>query len=262
MPGAPLCVVDAFTDRVFGGNPAGVCRLGAFPPDAWMQSLAAELRLSETAFVVTRADGDHDLRWFTPVVEVALCGHATLASALVLGGTATFHTHSGVLRCAPAGDGWIEMDFPALSSTPAAHDVALNRALGTADIYTVATSRFDVLVEVGSAAVVRGLQPDTRALAAFGGRGYIVTAPGDEPGVDFVSRFFAPVAGVDEDPVTGSAHCVLAPFWAERLGRRELVARQLSARGGTVRMRLDGDRVRLAGQAVKVWEGTLLAVPG
>ena len=254
----PICVVDAFTDAAFGGNPAAVCRLDR-PADAvWMQHVATEMNLSETAFLVERTDGALDLRWFTPATEVALCGHATLASAHVLGGDATFHTLSGVLACRKESDGWIEMDFPALPPAPTTYDDALTRALGTAEVYTVGRSRFDLVVELGTAAAVRSLRPDIRALAAVDARGITVTAPGDREGIDCVSRFFAPAVGVDEDPVTGSAHCVLAPFWAERLGRAELVGEQASARGGIVRMRLDGDRVALGGQAVTVWEGNLL----
>ena len=254
----PICVVDAFTDAAFGGNPAAVCRLDR-PADAvWMQHVATEMNLSETAFLVERTDGALDLRWFTPATEVALCGHATLASAHVLGGDATFHTLSGVLTCRKESDGWIEMDFPALPAAPTTYDDALTRALGTTEVYTVGRSRFDLVVELGTAAEVRSLQPDMRALAALDARGITVTAPGDREGIDCVSRFFAPAVGVDEDPVTGSAHCVLAPFWAERLGRPELVGEQASARGGIVRMRLDGDRVALGGQAVTVWQGNLL----
>jgi predicted PhzF superfamily epimerase YddE/YHI9 len=254
----PICVVDAFTDVVFGGNPAAVCRLARAADAGWMQRVATEMNLSETAFLVERDDASFDLRWFTPATEVDLCGHATLASAHVLGGSATFHTRSGVLRCRKAADDWIEMDFPALPPTPAASDDSLARALGTTEIYTVGASRFDLLVEVGSAGDVRALQPDFRALAALEARGIIVTAPGDREGIDCVSRFFAPSAGIDEDPVTGSAHCVLAPFWSARLGRTELVGEQASPRGGIVRMQLDGDRVALGGRAVTVWEGHLL----
>jgi predicted PhzF superfamily epimerase YddE/YHI9 len=257
----PISVVDAFTDTAFAGNPAAVCLLDRPAPDAWMQSVAAEMSLAETAFLVPAAAGEWDLRWFTPAVEVDLCGHATLASTHILGQPARFHTRSGVLACAPAADGWIEMDFPALVPTTAAVDDQLLRAVGTTDVYTVATSRFDLLVELGSAEAVRTLQPDLGALRALGTRGVIVTAPGDREGIDMVSRFFAPGAGVDEDPVTGSAHCVLAPFWAERTGRTTLVGHQASARGGIVRMRLDGDRVILGGHAVTVWSGTLHAGP-
>jgi predicted PhzF superfamily epimerase YddE/YHI9 len=260
-PVAPICVVDAFTGTAFRGNPAAVCRLETWPSDEWLQQVAAEMNLSETAFVVPRTDGHYDLRWFTPATEVDLCGHATLASAHVLGGEVAFHTRSGVLACRPTDDGWIEMAFPALPTTPVAHDASLLRAIGTTDVYGVAASRFDLLVEVGTAGQVRALAPDLGALRHLGHRGYIVTAPGDRDGVDVVSRFFAPAVGVDEDPVTGSAHCVLAPFWAERLGRDTLVAEQVSRRGGVVRMRLDASTVHLAGQAVTVWQGTMLARP-
>jgi predicted PhzF superfamily epimerase YddE/YHI9 len=262
----PICVVDAFTDHAFAGNPAAVCVLDAAPSDDWMQSVAAELNLSETAFVVARPDGDHDLRWFTPGAEVDLCGHATLASAHVLGGTATFHTRSGALACRRVADGWIEMDFPALPPEPAADaqldPTAVAKALGT-EPAELLTSRFDHLVVVADAPAVRALQPDITAIAALGARGVIVTAAGDRPGIDCVSRFFAPAVGVPEDPVTGSAHCVLAPFWAGRLGRCELVAEQASRRGGTLRLRYDAGagRVGLAGQAVTVWEGRLLSAP-
>ena len=259
----PIAVIDAFTTEAFRGNPAAVCLLdpGTAVNDAWMQGVAAELNLSETAFLAQRADGSHDLRWFTPAAEVALCGHATLASAHLLGGDGVFHTQSGVLTCRTVGGGWIEMDFPSLPVTPVPSDDTMARALGTTEIYGVGRSRFDLVVELGSAADVRELQPDLGAIAAMEARGVAVTAPGDRDGIDCVSRFFAPAVGVDEDPVTGSAHCALAPFWAERLGRTELVGEQASARGGIVRMRLDGDRVFLAGQAVTVWEGTLLPTP-
>jgi len=257
----PISVVDAFTDTAFTGNPAAVCLLDEAAPEVWMQSVAAEMNLAETAFLVPRQPGEWDLRWFTPTVEVDLCGHATLASTHVLGQAARFHTRSGVLSCAPVTDGWIEMDFPALEPTVAAADDQLLRALGTVDVYTVATSRFDLLVELASAEAVRALQPDLGALRALGARGVIVTALGDQEGIDMVSRFFAPGAGIDEDPVTGSAHCVLAPFWAARTGRRTLVGHQASKRGGIVRMRLDGDRVMLGGRATTVWSGQLHPSP-
>lgn len=257
----PIAVIDAFTDEAFRGNPAAVCLLDAPAPEGWMQQVAAEMNLSETAFLVPRGDVSHDLRWFTPAAEVALCGHATLAAAHHLGGAGTFHTLSGVLTCTPVGDGWIEMDFPALPAVAVATDGALSRALGTTEVYGVHRSQFDLLVELGSAGDVRGLRPDVRALGALDARAVIVTAPGDRPGLDCVSRVFAPNVGVDEDPVTGSAHCALAPFWASRLGRTSLVGEQASARGGTVRMTLAGDRVRLGGRAVTVWEGRLLAAP-
>jgi predicted PhzF superfamily epimerase YddE/YHI9 len=254
-----LTVVDSFTDRPFAGNPAAVAVLDGFPDDGRMQAIAREMNLSETAFVVARADGGHDLRWFTPTVEVDLCGHATLAAAHVLGGHGRFHTRSGELVCAPADDGWIEMDFPADPTTPEAAPPSLAAALGLDDgadgatpVRAFARARSDLLAEVADADTVRALRPDLAAVAGLGSRCVIVTAAGDRPGVDCVSRVFAPNAGIPEDPVTGSAHCALAGYWGERLGRLELVGEQASARGGTVRMRRTGERVVLGGQAVTV----------
>ena len=247
-----IITVDSFTDRAFSGNPAAVCVLPEPPPAQWMQAVAAEMNLSETAFITPRSDGDRDLRWFSPTVEVDLCGHATLASAHVLGGECRFHTRSGLLTCRPAGDGRIEMDFPATVARPAEHPDDWAKALGLSDdrIRGVYGAADWALVEVASAADVRQLTPDRQTILDFGGS-VIVTAAGDEQsGADSVCRVFVPGAGIDEDPVTGSAHCVLAPFWADRLGRTELVGKQVSARGGTVGMRLDGDRVVLTGQAV------------
>jgi PhzF family phenazine biosynthesis protein len=254
--------VDAFTSAPFAGNPAGVCVLPAFPEARWMQDVAAEMNLSETAFVAPR-DGDWDLRWFTPTTEVDLCGHATLASAHVLwqdghlpaDAAARFHTHSGPLTARRAGD-WIELDFPA--EPPAAVEPApgLVEALGVAPVAT-ARNRLDWLVEVASAEAVRAATPDLGRLARVPGRGVIVTARADVPGYDFVSRFFGPAVGVDEDPVTGSAHCGLAPYWGPKLGRREMTGLQVSRRGGVVRVRLAGERVVLAGQAVTVMTGEL-----
>ncbi len=259
MPVA-ISVVDAFTDRAFGGNPAAVCRLESFPSDRWMQSMASEMNLSETAFVVDRPDGDRDLRWFTPGAEVDLCGHATLATAHLVG-AGRFHTRSGVLACTVGDDGLVEMDFPALPAVPATVDVqSLSDALGCEPV-GVYRSRFDLLIEVADASVVRGLQPDIDSLVAFGARGYCVTAAGDRDGIACVSRFFAPNVGVREDPVTGSAHCMLGPFWAERVGSRVLVGEQASARGGRVMMRCEGDRVILGGRATTVWSGTLAIQP-
>jgi len=243
-----LTVVDAFTDRPFAGNPAAVAVVDRFPDDTRMQQVAAEMNLSETAFVVPRPDGDHDLRWFSPTVEVELCGHATLASAHVLGGTARFHTHSGLLACTRSSSGRIEMDFPA--TRPAEVEVPIG--FGITGIRWFGRDRFDVLIEVADAAAVRDLQPDLVELAALGTRGVIVTAAGDQPDVDCVSRVFAPNAGIAEDPVTGSAHCTLAVYWGERLGKSDLVGVQASARGGTVHMRRQGDRVALGGDAVTV----------
>jgi len=198
-----------------------------------------------------------DLRWFTPLVEVDLCGHATLATTHVLGRDVVFHTRSGELRCSVRTDGQVELDFPALEPVQATTRHGLTAALDT-DVVSVHHSRFDLLVELASAAAVRGLRPDPAALASLPHRGVIVTAAGDRAGIDCVSRFFGVGVGVGEDPVTGSAHCVLAPFWAARIGRSELRGEQASARGGEVAMRLDGDRVHLGGSAVTVWRGDLL----
>jgi PhzF family phenazine biosynthesis protein len=258
----PVVQVDAFTDRPYAGNPAAVCVMRAPADEGWMRDVAAEMNLSETAFLYPHADG-WSLRWLTPAVEVDLCGHATLASAHVLwsdghlppDAEARFHTRSGLLTCRREGD-WITMDFPAKPAQAVEAPDGLERALGVTPRY-VGRSQFDLLVEVDSEAAVRALKPDIGLLASIEARGVIVTAPADADGIDFVSRFFAPRAGVDEDPVTGSAHCVLAPFWAARLGRDELVGFQASRRGGVVRVRAAGDRVELAGQAVTVLRGEL-----
>lgn len=260
----PVVQVDAFTDRPFAGNPAAVCILESARDAEWMQTVALEMNLSETAFLVPAADG-YGLRWFTPEVEIDLCGHATLASAHVLwqdghlapDAEARFQTRSGLLTCRRDGD-WIWMDFPAKPSEPAGEMPELADALGVRALH-VGRSHFDHVVEVESADVVRSLRPDISRIATFPVRGVIVTARGDEgSGYDFVSRFFAPAAGVAEDPVTGSAHCVLAPYWAAKLGRAELTGFQASKRGGVVRVRHAGDRVHLGGQAVTVMRGELL----
>jgi PhzF family phenazine biosynthesis protein len=257
--------VDAFTHRPFAGNPAAVCVLPAAAGAAWMQNVAKEMNLAETAFLVPQRDG-YDLRWFTPAVEVDLCGHATLASAHVLWEDghlpattqARFHTKSGLLT-ADRRDAWIEMDFPSTPAEPATPPVGLVEALGVQPRF-VGRSRFDYLVEVESESTVRQLDPDLGALGRVECRGVIVTSPADRAGDhDFVSRFFAPRAGVPEDPVTGSAHCSLAPYWSAKLGKKELVGYQASARGGVVRVRVQGDRVHLGGQAVTVLRGELTA---
>jgi predicted PhzF superfamily epimerase YddE/YHI9 len=250
-----LTVVDAFTDRAFAGNPAAVAVVDAFPADERMQAIAAELNLSETAFVVPRPDGDHDLRWFTPTIEVPLCGHATLAAAHVLGGTAAFHTRSGRLACVGV-EGGIEMDFP--STPPVAEDLPFlpvglptPRFCGRAQDYW--------FVELPTADDVRSFEPDQAEIARLGRRAFGVTARAEAgTGFDVVSRMFAPNAGIPEDPVTGSLHCIVAPYWASKLGRTELVGHQASRRGGTVRMRLAGDRVVLGGSAVTVSRVELL----
>lgn len=244
-----LIVVDAFTDRPFSGNPAAVALLDAFEPVDRMQAVAAEMNLSETAFAVQRGDGEYDLRWFTPSTEVDLCGHATLATAHVLGGTAVFHTRSGRLTCT-AASGWIEMDFPAWPATEAALPSVPG---GMERCRWAGVAGDDWLVELPSAPDVRGLVPDLAGIAALGRRCVVVTAAAEAgSGHDFVSRVFGPNVGVPEDPVTGSAHCALAPYWAARLGRSELTGYQASRRGGTVRVRVDGERVVIAGQAVTV----------
>ena len=257
--------VDAFTDRPFAGNPAAVCILPAAADPAWMQDVAREMNLAETAFLVRQRDG-YDLRWFTPAVEVDLCGHATLASAHVLwensdlapGAQARFQTKSGVLTADRRG-AWIELDFPATPAAPAPTPNGLIEALGAQPRF-VGRSRFDYLVEVESEATVRGLAPDLGALGRVQARGVIVTSRTDGKSTyDFVSRFFAPQSGVPEDPVTGSAHCALAPYWSAKLGKPELVGYQASARGGVVRVRVQGDRVLLGGQAVTVLRGELTA---
>jgi len=251
-----LTVVDAFTDKPFSGNPAAVAILDAFEADDRMQAIAAEMNLSETAFVVPRHDGEYDLRWFTPTSEVKFCGHATLASAHALGGTGAFHTHSGRLACTPGTDGWIEMDFPAL---PASEAPLPSAPAGLAWPRWTGVAGEDWLVEVGSAQQVIDLSVDVAGIAALGRRGMIVTAaaePGDP--YDFVSRFFAPNIGIDEDPATGSAHCALAAYWAPRLGRDEMTGYQASPRGGTVKVRVQGDRVVVAGKAVTVSEVELV----
>jgi predicted PhzF superfamily epimerase YddE/YHI9 len=257
-----LVVVDAFTDTPFAGNPAAVCVLDRPATEGWMQQVADEMHLSETAFVVPRPDGDHDLRWFTPTTEVNLCGHATLATASVLGG-GRFHTRSGVLACTVLPDGWVEMDLPSDPPVASPTPDGLLDTLGLEDgqVTEVLAGREDLAVVVAEAGIVRRLAPEFGRLAGVDCRGVLVTAAGDTDGVDCVSRFFAPRAGIDEDPVTGSAHCTLAPYWAARTGRTELTGVQASRRGGTVRMRLAGDRVVVGGQACRVSEVSLRVDP-
>ena len=262
----PYYHVDAFTSELFRGNPAGVCILSAFLEDGAMQKIAAENRHSETAFVVPRADGDFDLRWFTPEVEDDLCGHATLASAFVLalrkhdGWPVRFHTCSGLLTVARGSggeeQGSFEMDFPARPPQPCETPAALLPALGL-KAALVMKSR-DYLVVVDRAEQIRALAPDFAALAKVdtGIGGTIVTAPG-EGDVDYVCRLFAPLVGIDEDPATGSIHCTLAPYWAARLDKGTMHAEQLSARGGTMQSTIDGDRVKIAGCARLYLQGSI-----
>jgi PhzF family phenazine biosynthesis protein len=256
--------VDAFTDRPFRGNPAAVCILKEPGDDGWRQDVAREMNLSETAFLEKRADGSYTLRWFTPSVEVDLCGHATLASAHILwesgelasGERAVFHTRSGILYALKKGD-WIEMDFPSEPERPADAPAELIGALGVKALYT-GRNRFDYLVEVDHEDTVRGLNPDMTRLKKVDMRGVIVTSRSRSAGYDFVSRFFAPAVGVDEDPVTGSAHCCLGPYWGGKLGKKTLGAYQASLRGGVLRVGLKGDRVLIGGQAVTVLRAELV----
>ena len=260
----PIVQVDAFTSQPFAGNPAAVCVLPEPRDAAWMQLVAREMNLAETAFLDRAADG-FNLRWFTPTVEVDLCGHATLASAHVLWETGQveltepirFHTRSGVLT-AVRRDDWIELDFPVTPEQPVEIPSGLVEALGVLPRY-VGKSRFDYLVELESEEAVRHVRPDFDRLRAISARGIIVTSRSSIPGCDFVSRFFAPASGIDEDPATGSSHSCLAHFWSSRLQKNRFVARQLSERGGLLKVQLDGDRVRLNGQAVTVLRGELLA---
>ncbi len=261
----PLSVVDAFTDTPFAGNPAAVCLLDAWPADEWLQLVAREMNLSETAFLVGRGGSEFDLRWFTPRVEVALCGHATLASAHALWesgragrGPVGFHTRrSGRLSAAPLPGGEVELDFPATPATPCDPPPSLLHALGTTAA-AAGRSEYDFLIELSSEVDVRALRPDFAKLSATECRGVIVTAKSSDPRFDFVSRFFAPKAGIDEDPVTGSAHCCLSEWWGERLGKSTLVGFQASERGGVVKVTRTGGRVQLAGRAVTVTRGELL----
>lgn len=254
--------VDAFTARPFAGNPAAVCVLSAPADEQWMRDVAMEMNLSETAFLHPEKDG-YRLRWLTPAIEVDLCGHATLASAHVLwtdghldpAKAANFHTRSGLLTCERRGD-WIEMNFPAKVCQHVEAPPQMAEALGTELLY-VGKNQFDYLVEVKDEAALRGLEPNHYLLRQLPVRGVIATSRGAE--YDFVSRFFAPGSGIDEDPVTGSAHTALAPYWGAKLGKTEMTGFQASSRGGVVKVRLAGDRVYLLGQAVTVMTGELLA---
>ena len=263
MPGQPFVQIDAFTRESFGGNPAAVFLLPSGRDEGWMQRVAREMNQADTAFLVRR-DDVFDLRWFTPTVEVELCGHATLASAHMLwesgvlpsGATARFRTRSGLLTARLHDDRiWLDLPAASLRAEPAVPGLA--GALGAEPIGTWRTP-FDILVELPDERTVGALRPDLSRVAAIETRGVIVTARSDGAGADFVSRFFAPRIGIPEDPVTGSAHCALGPFWGGRLGRTELTAWQLSPHGGTLWIRLDGERVHLGGHAVTVLRGELI----
>jgi PhzF family phenazine biosynthesis protein len=255
----PCYHIDAFTSAMFGGNPAAVCPLAAWLPDALLQNIAAENSLSETAFLVPRGD-DYELRWFTPTIEIDLCGHATLAAAFVLNtelGARTnpirFHSRSGLLTVSCEADGVLTLDFPARPGTSSDPHEALVRGL-VACPDEVLKAR-DYLAVFASEAEVRALKPDFAALKTLDCLGIIATAPGDD--CDFVSRFFAPSAGVDEDPATGSSHCTLIPYWAQRLEITKLLARQISSRGGEFFCELAGDRVHIGGKAVLYLRGEI-----
>lgn len=257
--------VDAFTDTPYTGNPAAVVVMLQPKNDAWMQAVAREMNLSETAFVQMQVS-DFKLRWFTPQVEVPLCGHATLASAHVLWEMgilqaheqARFHTLSGLLKAERIEGNWIELDFPAHYQQPYYDDRHLLNSLGLREAIYIGRYQDDFLIEVESEEVVHGLNPDHARLRQSGARGVIVTSAATTNGYDFVSRFFGPGSGIDEDPVTGSAHCVLGPYWQWRIGRTEFVAYQASPRGGVVRVRVAGERCILGGQAVTIMRGELL----
>jgi PhzF family phenazine biosynthesis protein len=264
-------IVDAFTDRPFAGNPAGVLLLDAFPDDEWLQRVAMEVNHAETAFAHRLPEGreaDWALRWFTPTAEVAMCGHATLATAHVLHTTGThagpvrFATRSGVLTATPGEDGSITLDFPTAPLTPVAAPDGVAEALGAEPraVLDTGPNVGDLLLELADEKTVHSLTPDLKALGAYSERGIIATARAEDPsrGYDFVSRCFFPNFGIDEDPVTGSAHTALAPYWSERLGRPVLTGLQASPRSGRVRTELRGDRTLLSGRAVTVIEGDLL----
>jgi PhzF family phenazine biosynthesis protein len=256
-----LFQIDAFTSEAFRGNPAAVCLLDRERDASWMQDVAAEMNLSETAFLLPGDDG-YSLRWFTPAVEVALCGHATLASAHALWeehglASARFHTKSGLLTAERNGD-LIALDFPATREERADAPEGLLESLGIDAPVYVGKNKFDFLIEVVSEDIVRKLDPDHAQLRAIPARGVIVTSRATMEGADFVSRFFAPGSGIDEDPVTGSAHCCLTPYWSAKLGKEAMTAYQASQRGGFVYVQLAGDRVKLRGHAVTVFRGELL----
>jgi PhzF family phenazine biosynthesis protein len=259
----PIILVDAFTERPFSGNPASVCILEKLREDSWMQKVAREMNLSETAFLVKRPLG-YDLRWFTPETEVDLCGHATLASAhvlwedghLALDEAVQFSTRSGILTCRMK-EGWIEMDFPAEPEKTTVAPPELITALGVIPVY-VGKNRFDYLIEIESEKVLRSLTPDYTMLRTVPMRGVIVTARSIMKKYDFVSRFFAPRVGINEDPVTGSAHCCLGPYWQKKMRQYAFFAYQASARGGELQVTVQADRVHLSGRAVTVLRGELL----
>jgi len=260
---AELYQVDSFTAEPFKGNPAGVCLLEQPVPESWMQNLAMEMCLAETAFIYPESDGFR-LRWFTPVTEVELCGHATLATAHILFETgrlkpadsARFFTKSGLLTVTK-NNNFLEMNFPATPARQCPEPENLSRALGNINFLYCGKNDYDYLVELDSAAVIKFLKPDFKLLMKVTARGIIVTSRSQSPEFDFVSRFFAPSLGIDEDPVTGSAHCTLGPYWAKKLSKSKFAAYQASRRGGTLEVELIGNRVLLRGQAVTIFSASL-----
>src|SRR5262245_12873495 len=258
----PYFIVDAFTDRSFAGNPAAVVPLEEWKDDRWLRNVAMEMNLSDTAFLVAREDG-FDLRWFTPSAEVELCGHATLASAVVLAelgkladrASIRFSTRSGALPVERHGSVFL-MDFPALTVVPTQPPPGLLESFENDPQY-VGQGKYDFLIEFESEEAVRSIAPDFNELASVKCRGVVVTAKSDDPQFDFVSRFFAPAVGINEDPVTGSAHCLLAPYWAPRLGKTKMVGCQTSRRGGVVQVELRGERVTLGGEGVVFARGRI-----
>lgn len=253
--------VDTFTEEPFGGNPAAVCILESKPTDKWMQDVAAEMNLAETAFLLPMNDG-YNLRWFTPYFEIDLCGHATLASAHILkekgytseGQEVNFYTKSGLLT-AKSDDGWIRLNFPATPEKEVEAPVELINALNINPVY-IGKNIFDYIIEVETEDIVRNLKPDFTKLMKIDMRGVIITSRSTD--YDFVSRFFAPEIGIFEDPVTGSSHCCLGPYWKDRLGKNEFIAYQASSRGGVLRVQVDDDRVLISGKAVTVLEGEII----
>ena len=265
MTKTPIMQVDAFTAEPFLGNPAAVCLLREEATDAWMQAVAAEMNLSETAFVRRRSNNGFSIRWFTPTVEVPLCGHATLAGAHVLweeelvsrDEPIVFHAEDGVLTAHCEAD-WICLNFPALPVEECTVPGGLSEALGCQTLNVYRNQFGTYLLELDSEKTVEALRPDFAQLRNQGFDACIVTAPSDSGSCDFVSRFFGPGIGIDEDPVTGAAHCSLGPYWAEHLGKTDLVGHQISRRGGVVRVRVRGDRVDILGQALTIMRGELL----
>lgn len=262
----PLLQIDAFAAEPFGGNPAAVCLLERPAPTDWMQALAREMNLSETAYLHALDDSSFSLRWFTPACEVDLCGHATLAAAHAVwewdlkrgDDSARFRTRSGELVCRRDGE-LIAMDLPACPMREHDEIDAIERVLGVKPQWLGRDSQEKLIALLEDESAVRACSPDLRALKTLPHQGCVVTAPSDDDRFDFVSRFFCPAVGIDEDPVCGSAHCSLGPFWADRLGKNELIAHQVSPRGGVLRVRPSGDRVELAGRAVTVLRAEVLA---